>query len=478
MAFTNINPYPAAAAAIDKQVVENIFLDDIINHDYSRNTKMALLVCMKALHNRIEDDEDYWAEATGDKEWEKAQKEARQKLARKLMDEFKAKRANRQKEEEEEEEVGEEQEEDDDEDDEEEDEESEESEEDFEEEYDDEEEETEGSEESEESGDEESDDGSDWDSLFLLVHNMPTENDEPKSTARKRSLPRDDTPCPPPRPQPAKRQKLDPSAASKPPMVQDSGEEEPKPVTRKRRPITQQDADTPATEVPFPKRQRIDPPVMVANANDEDREEEQTQTQTQTQEAKSSVPSEWLAPHREELENSQLPEPLRGILGRLPVNELHYEAQTFLLSLKYSDPTDDALAKAAIDMGLRFSKTAKSSEYKIVFEHIMKHPIQAVMYNVCKEDEAQHILFWEKVRNVTGKEIPPERIKERRQKRAKREAEAMARFNARKAAEEAKRESQMLKEKYVCQIGESSKLPLKEKVGRWLAEIVKAEKKQ
>ncbi|KAM0232364.1 hypothetical protein ACHAPO_007852 [Fusarium lateritium] len=469
MSLTKINPYPAAAAAIDKQVVENIFLDDIVSHDYSRNTKMALLICMKALHNKIEDDEDYWAEATGDEEWEKAQREALQKLGKKLKDEFRAKRA-RQKEEEEEDEAGEEQ--DEEEEEEEEDEESEEEEDDFEEEYDDEGEETEGSEESEESGDEESDDGSDWDSLFLLVHNMPTENDEPKSTARKRSLPRDDTPCPPPRPQPAKRQKLDPSVAPKAPVVQDSGEEEPKSVTRKRRLIAQQDADTPATEVPFPKRQRMDSPAVVANPNDEDREQEQAQ------EAKSSVPSEWLVPHREELENSQLPETLRGILGRLPVNELHYEAQSFLLNLKYFDPTDDALAKAAIDMGLRFSKTAKSSEYKIVFEHMMKHPIQAVMYNVCKEDEAQHILFWEKVRNVTGKEIPPERIKERRQKRAKREAEAMARFNARKAAEEAKRESQMLKEKYVSQIGEASKLPLKEKVGRWLAEIVKAEKKQ
>nr|CEG05390.1 unnamed protein product [Fusarium clavum]CEG05926.1 unnamed protein product [Fusarium clavum] len=107
----------------------------------------------------------------------------------------------------------------------------------------------------------------------------------------------------------------------------------------------------------------------------------------------------------------------------------------------------------------------------------MRHPIQAVMYNACGADEAQHHLFWEKVRNVTGKEIPPERIKERRERRAQREAEAMARFKARKAAEEARKESRMLKEKYVSQIGEASKLPLKEKVGRWLAEIVQAEKK-
>ncbi|GKU04262.1 hypothetical protein FLAG1_06680 [Fusarium langsethiae] len=460
MSFSN--PYPAAAAAIDKQVVENIILDDIINHDYNPKTKIALLLYLKVMHDHIEDDEDYWAQVEGNEDWLKAQKEERYKIARAAVDAWKAKRDNCRQEEREEEEEEEDEEED------EESEEEEEEEEDFEEEYDDEEEETEESGESEESGDEESDDGSEWDSLFLLVHNMPTENDEPKATAQKRSSPRDDSPCPPPRPQPEKRQKLDPSAASKPPMVQDSGEDKPKPATRKRDLSIQQDADTPATEVPFPKRQRIDPPSVVANANDED--------QDQAQEPKSSVPSEWLAPHREELQNSQLPEPLRGILGRLPVSELHLEAQAFLLGLKYFDPTDDALAKAAIDMGLRFSKTAKGSEYKIVFEHLMRHPIQAVMYNACREDEAHHILFWEKVRNVTGKEVPPERLKERRERRAKREAEAMARFNARKAAEEAKRESQMLKEKYVSQIGEASKLPLKEKVGRWLAEIVKAEK--
>jgi hypothetical protein len=386
----------------------------------------------------------------GNEEWERAQLEARRKIAREAMDAFKARRDNPHQEEEDEEEYDDEEEE-----------------EDFEEEYDDEEEETEESEESEESEDEASDDGSEWDSLFLLVHNMPAENDEPKFNARKRSIPRDDSPCPPPMLQPAKRQKPDPSASSKTLRVQDSGKDEPKPATRKRGLIAQE--DTPATEVPFPKRQRID--ASVANANEGD------DAEMKEQEAKSSVPSEWLAPHQVELQNSQLPGSLRCILGRLPVSELHHEAQAFILSLKCLDPSYDALAKAAIDMGLRFSKTAKSSEYKIVFQHMTRHPIQAVMYNTCKEDEAQHILFWEKVQNITGKEIPPERIKERRERRAKREAEAMARFNARKAAEEAKRESQMLKEKYVSQIGEASKLPLKEKVGRWLAEIVQAEKK-
>ncbi|KAL4729440.1 hypothetical protein ACLX1H_003860 [Fusarium chlamydosporum] len=454
-------------------MVEDMFLEDLVNNDYDQATQLALLTVMVAIQGEMSDvrisksripglsmelgtnyfQDEYYAEHEGDEEWEEAQKAERATMEKLKSERNKGKEVEVEDEEEEEED---------------EEEEEEEEEEDFEEEYDDEEEETEESEEFEKSEDEESDEGSEWDSLFLLVHNMPAENEEPKLAKRKLILSRDDSPCPPPRPQPAKRQKLDPTTASNAPEAQNSGKYEPTPVTRKRSLITQD--DTPATEVPFTKRQKIDPSAVTKTNETEDTEKEH--------ETKSSVPSEWLAPHQKELQNTQLPGHLRALLGRLPVSELHREAQAFILGLKYLDPTYEALAKAAIDMGLRFSKTARNSEYKIVFQHMMKHPIQAVMYNACKQDEAQHILFWEKVQNVTGKEIPPERIKERREKRAKREAEAMARFNARKAAEEANRESQKLKEKYVSQIGEASKLPLKDKVANWLAEIVKAEGEQ
>ncbi|RBR21540.1 uncharacterized protein FIESC28_04808 [Fusarium coffeatum] len=441
-----------SVAGIDQQMIEDIVLDDIVNHDYDRTTKLTLLAVMMLVQDEISD-EEYYAQEDDESFQRKNQAELR-KIGETAKQRFREEREaeKRRKEEglEEEEEEDEEEEE--------------EEEEEFEEEYDDEEEETEESEEEEESETEESDDGSEWDSLFLLVHNMPVENEEPKSIVRKRSLPRDDSPCPPPRPQAAKRQKIDPLAASKAPVVQDSGKDAPTPVTRKRGLITTQD-ETPATEVPLTKRQRLAP-----SANEKD------DADLKGQETRSLVPSEWLAP-QEELQNTQLPAYLQGLLGRLPISELHPEAQEFILGLNYSDPSYEDMAKTGIDMGLRFSKTAKTSEYKIVFHHMMRHPIQAVMYNACRADEAQHHLFWEKVRNVTGKEIPPERIKERRERRAQREAEAMARFKARKAAEEARKESRMLKEKYVSQIGEASKLPLKEKVGRWLAEIVQAEKK-
>ncbi|RGP74242.1 hypothetical protein FLONG3_6154 [Fusarium longipes] len=445
MSMLPSNIYPPSAG-IENQVIENIILDSIARAEQRR--KLALLAVLTAYQDRMADEESS-SEEDSDGEREREQLEGRRKVAKEAIEAFRARRDNPQREQEEE----------DDEDDEDEEEE----------EYDDDEEETEESEESEESEDEASDDGSEWDSLFLLVHNMPAENDEPKSSTRKRSLPRDDSPYPPPRPESSKRQRLLDPSASKLPQVQVAGNDKPRPITRKRGLVSQE--DTPATEVPFPKRQKVDASATATNGDEGD------DTEMKEQEAKSSVPSEWLAPHQEELQNSQLPGPLRSMLGRLPVSELHREAQAFLLSLDYVNGIWYDLAKAAIDMGLRFSKTAKSSEYAIVFQDMTKHPLHAVAYMACKEDKFRHVLFWEKVQEVIGKEMPPERIKERRERRAKREAEAMARFNARKAAEEAKRESQQLKEKHVSQIGEASKLPLREKVGRWLADIVQAEKK-
>ncbi|KAF4969597.1 hypothetical protein FSARC_3176 [Fusarium sarcochroum] len=267
--------------------------------------------------------------------------------------------------------------------------------------------------EEEDDDDDEDDDypeGSMWDDLLLLVNGMPTENDEPKPINRKRSLPRDETPCPPPRDQSTKRQRIDTSAVSNPLHAQG-------PATTKL----------------------------------------------------SASPS---------LHNSQLSTRLRSLLQGIPITELHPGAQTFLLDLSWFIPGAEDMAKAAIDMGLRFSKTAKKNEYSIVFQHMLRNPLEAVMYNACQDDEAQHILFWEKVQKMTGKEIPLERIKARREARAKREAECTARWRARQAqADAAKVTYQTLKERFVKQVGESTKLPLNERVSKWLAEIVPPQKK-
>ncbi|KAF4995812.1 hypothetical protein FGRMN_4874 [Fusarium graminum] len=288
----------------------------------------------------------------------------------------------------------------------------------FEEDYDDEEEEDDDDDESQEESEY---DTNEWASLFLLVNGMPTENEEPKSLTRKRSLTRDETPCPPPEGQPAKRQKTNPSVAT--------------------RAVRTQEAETNELDMP------------------------------------SSVPSEWLSP-QPDLRNSQLPAPLRTLLQGTAISELHLEAQAFLLSLDYSAPGAKDMGKAAIDMGIRFSKTARRNEYNIVLKHMASSPLQAVMYNACHDEEAQHILFWEKVQDVTGRDIPPERIKERRERCEKRRAEFLAISRARQAEEEAKRKTyQNLKERFVKQIGEATKLPLNEKVTKWLSEIIPIRKR-
>ncbi|KAJ4270188.1 hypothetical protein NW762_001864 [Fusarium torreyae] len=356
------NPYPEGSG-INSQLIENIVIEDIIKHDLrdsERADLAALLTVMIAAQHEEEASTSYeYYDEDEDVEGYEDEEE-------------------------------------------------------YDEDEDEEEEEDEQDDEEEEDEDDEDDDypdeGSMWDDLLMLVHNMPTENDESKPINRKRSLPCDETPCAPLRDQSTKRQRIDTSAASKPLHAQG-----------------------PAT--------------------------------TQL----SASPS---------LRNSQLSTRLRSLLQGLPITEIHPGAQTFLLDLSWFIPGAEDMAKAAIDMGLRFSKTAKKNEYSIVFQHMIRNPLEAVMYNACQEDEAQHILFWEKVQKMTGKEIPPERIKERREARNKREAEATARWRARQAQEDAaKKTYQTLKERFVKQVGEATKLPLNERVTKWLTEIVPVQKK-
>ncbi|KAM0350105.1 hypothetical protein ACHAPU_003268 [Fusarium lateritium] len=368
--------YPPGSG-IDSKRIEDLVMGDIIKHEIRRSEQVAAILTKVMLAAQQEDDAsssyEYYDDDENEEEYEQGDYE--------------------------------------------------EDEQEFEEDYDDDEEEEEEEEEDDddESEEESQYDTNEWASLFLLVNGMPTENEEPKSLTRKRSLPRDETPCPPPKGQSAKRQRMDPSVAS--------------------RAVRAQEAETNELDMP------------------------------------SSVPSEWLSP-QPDLRNSQLPAPLRTLLQGTPISELHLEAQAFLLSLDYLAPGAQDMGKAAIDMGIRFSKTARKNEYNIVLKHMASSPLQAVMYNACHDEEAQHMLFWEKVQDVTGRDIPLERIKERRERCEKRRAEYFAISRARQVEEEAKRKTyQNLKERFVKQIGEATKLPLDEKVIKWLSEIVPIRKR-
>ncbi|KAF4451793.1 hypothetical protein F53441_5268 [Fusarium austroafricanum] len=291
----------------------------------------------------------------------------------------------------------------------------------FEESYDEEEEEDYDDDDDEEDYDED-DDLSSWGSLRFLVCGMPVENAEPNPITRKRSLTREETPCPLPI-NSAKRQRVDTSAVSK-----------------------ATEAQVPETEVP----------ILTSEAR-----------------------PEWLRVPRQEICNTEIPRPLRSLLQGLPINSLHHEAQAFLLALDFLTPGSKDLAKAVIDMGLRFSKTAKRNEYRIVINNLTKKPLHAVIYNNAHDDEARHLLFWDKVQELTGRAIPPERLSERRETRRRREAEHFAKARARQAEEEAKREAyQKLKEQFVKKLneGEAKKLPLNDRVRKWLKEIVPVQK--
>ncbi|KAI1017386.1 hypothetical protein LB505_004854 [Fusarium chuoi] len=268
------------------------------------------------------------------------------------------------------------------------------------------------------------DDVSSYGSLRFLVLDMPVENAEPEPITRKRALSREETPCPPPR-NPAKRQKMDTSAVSEPPKPQASGTKEP---------------------------------------------------------ASPSARPEWQQYGGKEIPKSLIPRIVRSALLGTPLHALHPEAQSFLMAINFDLPGSKELACAVIDMGLRFSKTATRSEYKIVFKELLESHGRISMYNSSHNNfEAQHKLFWNKVKKHTGKPVPPERLVEHQARKRRRIAESYARNRAIHAEENAKKLAlqKKLKEQFAKKMseGEAKKLPLDERVKKWLKEIVPVQKK-
>ncbi|KAF5722771.1 hypothetical protein FMUND_2420 [Fusarium mundagurra] len=269
------------------------------------------------------------------------------------------------------------------------------------------------------------DDVSSYGSLRFLVLDMPVENTEPEPITRKRALSRDETPCPPPR-NPAKRQKMDTSAVSEPPKPQG--------------PETKERAASP------------------------------------------SARPEWQQYGGKEIPKSLIPRIVRSALLGTPLHALHPEAQSFLMAINFDLPGSKELACAVIDMGLRFSKTATRSEYNIVFKELVESHGRVSMYNSAHNNfEAQHKLFWNKVKKHTGKPVPPERLVEHQARKQRRIAESRARSRALHAEENAKKLAlqKKLKEQFAKKMseGEAKKLPLDERVKKWLKEIVPVQKK-
>ncbi|KAF4423799.1 hypothetical protein FACUT_10410 [Fusarium acutatum] len=272
------------------------------------------------------------------------------------------------------------------------------------------------------------DDVSSYGSLRFLVHDMPVENAEPEPITRKRALSREETPCSPPR-NPAKRQKMDTSAVSEPPKPQGS--------------------------------------------------------ETKERAASPSARPEWQQYGGKEIPKSLIPRIVRSALLGTPLHTLHPEAQSFLMAINFDLPGSKELACAVIDMGLRFSKSATRNEYNIVFKELVESHGQVSMYNSAHNNfEQQHKLFWNKVKKHTGKPVPPERLVEHQARKRRRLAESYARHRASRAihAEENAKKlalQQKLKEQFAKKMseGEAKKLPLDERVKKWLKEIVPVQKK-
>nr|RBQ96802.1 hypothetical protein FVER53263_06283 [Fusarium verticillioides] len=395
MSWLPKNLYPEGSG-IDSKTIEDIVVQDIIKHEMTRREQLDLATALTVMLVAEAADETTTSyEYDDDEEYER----------RKVVHEVQVEQQQQQQQEEEEDE--EEEEEEDEEEEEEEDDE-------YYDEYD-----------STEDGLYDAfDDMSSYGSLRFLVLDMPVENAEPELITRKRALSREETPCPSSR-NPAKRQKMDPSAVSEPPKPQASETQEP---------------------------------------------------------ASPSVRPEWQQYGGKEIPKSLIPRIVRSALLGTPLHALHPEAQSFLMAINFDLPGSKELACAVIDMGLRFSKTATRSEYNIVFKELVESHGRVAMYNSAHNNfEAQHKLFWNKVKKHTGKPVPPERLVEHDARKRRQLAENRARSRALLAEQNAKKLAlqKKLKEEFAKKMseGEAKKLPLDERVKKWLKEIVPVQKK-
>ncbi|KAJ3522391.1 hypothetical protein NM208_g12878 [Fusarium decemcellulare] len=279
-------------------------------------------------------------------------------------------------------------------------------------------------EEDEEDDEDDIDDEEDsWDDDIFPVEEVTQPKPEP--IARKRSVPHDETPRPAPKDQPQaqpmKRQRVDLPGAANKPTVQST----PKPQEKKK-------ADPPATS------------------------------------------NGWKPVYTGKTDNAHLPPLLRRTLHGTPMTMIHPAVEKALLAIDCDAAGAEDLANAFIDMGLRFGRVATTAEYDIVLSQLVNDYRDPIRYNGINE-YFKHRFFWKKIQRVTGRELPPDPHEEFRKEREKKLEEERA--AARRVALAKEKARPALKASFVKEVDEKTKLPLNERVKKWLEDIVTSENK-
>lgn len=193
-------------------------------------------------------------------------------------------------------------------------------------------------------------------------------------------------------------------------------------------------------------------------------------------------------------DNSHRHPVLQAALRKAPITYARPVAQTFLEELDCDKLGALDVAKAVFDMGIRYSKMASDDEFNIVFYVTLANPRDAVRYNIGTPSE-KHTIFWGRVQRITHRAIPPDPFKtpvkapERKTEvkpqprvttrtvpapvKEKVEPKPAARRVAAPAPAPAREKPRgNLKASLIKEVDEKTKIPLNERVRKWLDEVI------
>ncbi|KAJ4310941.1 hypothetical protein N0V84_010712 [Fusarium piperis] len=192
-------------------------------------------------------------------------------------------------------------------------------------------------------------------------------------------------------------------------------------------------------------------------------------------------------------DNSHRHPVLQAVLRKSPIEYARPVAQTFLQEMDCDKLGAPDVAKAVFDMGIRYSRMASDNEFKIAFFMILANIRDAVRYNTGTPSE-KHLVFWGIIQRLTHRDIPPDPFKAPA-KEPERKAEVKpeprvairrtvpAPAPAREKAEPRRapvpapapvREKPRgnLKASLIKEVDEKTKIPLNERVRKWLDDVV------
>ncbi|KAM5347907.1 hypothetical protein ACJ41O_007731 [Fusarium nematophilum] len=296
---------------------------------------------------------------------------------------------------------------------------------------------------------EEEEDSEFWDNTL-----SPIKDNELEPTTKKRAAPHDETPCPAPRgeaqTQARKRQRLDPAAAT-------SEQQPPTTAAKDEAKGQQQQAAAKRQRVPAP------PPPAAAAASSDKRVFKE--------------------------DNSHLHPTLQMMLHGVSLSVAHPAAQKFLLRMDCDAINAIDLAKAVFDMGIRFSKTATAGEFDMVFRHLGESYVNPIRY-FASNSTAKHRFFWKKIEAATGKPMPPDQLANSTRNDARLPPDAQvvppvappgqpkqpgpgpAQRRVGLSSARHRPSGTLLKAEFIKEVDETTKLPLNERVRKWLDDIV------